>query len=86
MSQPRSWMLRRIMPGTCAPSTAERIPLRAGQGGDFFGRQHDAGHGRDVAEEDDARARRDGVVEKIQDLRRRLSPGAGSVIFFTTMP
>ena len=60
--------------------------FRARQGASSFAGQHDAGHSRDVAEENDARARRDGVVEKIQHLRARLSPGLGSVIFFTTMP
>ena len=41
----------------------------AGQGGDFFGGEDDAGESGDVAEEDDASARGDGVVEKIEDLR-----------------
>src|SRR5450755_2652042 len=41
----------------------------AGQGGDFFGGENYAGESGDVAEEDDAGARGDGVIEEIEDLR-----------------
>ena len=58
------------MPGTWAPSTAERIPLeRASAASSFAGRTH-ARESGDVAEEDDARARSDGVIEEVEHLRR----------------
>ena len=74
------------MPGHVRSIDRRQNALRSRQRAQFLGRQHHAGHRGDVAEEDDARARRDGVVEQIQDLRRRLCTGLGSVTFFTTMP
>src|SRR5882762_4405017 len=43
--------------------------FRSGKSGEFFRRQDRSGERRDVAEEDDARARSDGIVEEIEHLR-----------------
>src|SRR5882762_7944249 len=43
--------------------------FRSGKSGEFFRRQDRSGERRDVAEENDARARSDGIVEEIEHLR-----------------
>ena len=85
MSQPRSCMLKLIMPGTCAPSTADRIPLMRARARNSLAGSTTPVKVRDVAEEQDAGARSNSVAEEIQDLRGVFT-GFGSVTFLTTMP
>src|ERR1700729_2274467 len=51
----------------------------AGESADFFGGQDDSGDGRDVDEENYARARSDGIAEKIENLGRVLNRFGGCV-------
>jgi len=69
MSQPNSCKFNRIIPTTCAPSTAERT-LHPRQPAKFLGWQHHARHGWNVAEEHQACPWGDGIIEKIQHRRR----------------
>src|SRR5262249_24511 len=44
-------------------------PLGAGQRGDLLHRQHYAGSGTDMADKNDARARRNSIVDAVENLR-----------------
>jgi len=59
--------------------------LRAGERAELLRRQHDASDCGDVAEEDDAGAGSDGVIEKIEDLGG-VFYREGKATFFTTTP
>ena len=54
------------MPVTCAPSTAEMMPFARARAQISRTGKHDAGRGGDVAEKEDASARRNRVIEKIE--------------------
>jgi hypothetical protein len=85
MSQPMSLMLRRIMPGTCAPSTADRIPLvRASAASSFAGKT--TPEKVVMWLKNSTRVR--GVIASLNKFRTCAASftGRGSVTFFTTMP
>ena len=56
------------MPSYVSAVDGRENSLGAGERAEFFRGQNDASDGRDMAEEDDARAGRDGVVEEIENL------------------
>src|SRR5258707_10645552 len=85
MSQPRSCRLSDIMPTTCAPSTAERIPLERASAHSSL-----AGSTTPVAVVMwlKKRTRVLGVIASLNrfNTAAAFGTGFGSVIFFTTMP
>src|ERR1700687_5952456 len=85
MSQPSPCTLRDIMPGTCAPSTAERMPFDRASAHSSF-----AGSTTPVAVvmwlKKSTRVR--GVIASLKrfSTAAAFGTGFGSVIFFTEMP
>ena len=85
MSQPRSCTFKRIMPGVCAPSTADRIPFERAKAASSLA-------GNTTPEKvlmwlkNITRVR--GVMASLKRFSTSLAlfTGRGSVTFFTTMP